>query len=92
MGLDQTPIPSSTLSPAIPGANILTINGGLGYSWRNFNFDFGYMAVFYKTRKVTNNALETGNDPNALPFPGLGPRDTYETFHNFVALNLRYRF
>jgi len=92
MGLDQTPIPSSTLSPAIPGANILTINGGLGYSWNNFNFDFGYMAVFYKTRKVTNNTLETGNDPNALPFPGLGPRDTYETFHNFVALNLRYRF
>ena len=92
MGFDQTPIPSSTLSPAIPGANILTINSGLGYSWNNFNVDFGYMAIFYKTRKVTNNALETGNDPNALPFPGLGPRTTYETFQNFVALNLRYRF
>jgi long-chain fatty acid transport protein len=92
MGLDQTPIPSSTLSPAIPGANILTINAGLGYSWNSFNLDFGYMAIFYKTRRVTNNALETGNDPNALPFPGLGPRDTYETFQNFVAFNLRYRF
>jgi len=92
MALDQTPVPSSTLSPSIPGADILTLNCGLGYSWNKLNFDFGYMAVFYKTRKVSNNALETGNNPAALPFPGVPGSDTYKTFQNFVSMNLRYRF
>jgi long-chain fatty acid transport protein len=90
--LDQTPIPNRTLSPAIPGANILTLNGGFGYAWDNFNVDMGYMAVFYEHRRVTNNALETGNDPSALPFPGVPGPDKYRTFHNFVSLNVRYRF
>jgi long-chain fatty acid transport protein len=92
MALDESPTPNSTLSPAIPGADLLTLNGGLGYSWNNFNIDLAYMAIFYKTRKVTNNALETGSNPAALPFPGVPGRDTYETFQNFVSLNLRYRF
>ena len=91
MALDQTPIPNRTLSPAIPGGDILTLNAGLGYTWKNLEANFAYMAVFYKTRKITNNALETGNNPAALPFP-IGGRDTYETFQNFVSLHLRYRF
>ena len=90
--LDQTPVPNQTLSPAIPGANILTLNGGFGYAWDNFNIDMGYMAVFYEHRKVTNNALETGNNPVALPFPGVPGPDKYRIFHNFVSLNARYRF
>jgi long-chain fatty acid transport protein len=90
--LDQTPIPSRTLNPAIPGADILTLNGGLGYEWNSFNVDLGYMAIFYKDRKANNNALETGNNPAALPFPGVPGPDKYEIFQNFVSFNLRYRF
>jgi long-chain fatty acid transport protein len=90
--LDQTPIPNRTLSPAIPGADILTLNGGVGYSWRKLNIDLAYMAVFYKTRKLTNNSLETGNNAAALPYPGVPGPDRYETFQNFVSIVLRYRF
>ena len=92
IALDQSPIPSSTLSPSIPGADILTLNTGLGYSWNKINFDLSYMAIFYRTRKVTNSALETGNNPAALPFPGVPGPDTYKTFQNFVSMNARYRF
>lgn len=87
IGLDETPIPGRTLSPAIPGADWLTLTGGIGYSWKSLTIDFGYMAVFYKTRRVTNNVLEAGL---ALPFtPG---SDKYETFQNLVSLHLSYRF
>lgn len=88
---DETPIPDRTLSPAIPSADILTLNGGLGYTFGNFNVDLGYMAVFYNTRRVTNNTIETGNNAAALPFP-VGGQDKYEAFQNFVSLHLRYRF
>ncbi|MBI2999140.1 MAG: outer membrane protein transport protein [Deltaproteobacteria bacterium] len=87
LGLDETPIPGRTLSPAIPGADWLTLTGGIGYNWQGLTIDLGYMAVFYKTRRVTNNVLEADL---ALPFtPG---RDKYETFQNLVSLHLRYRF
>jgi len=92
MALDETPIPSSTLNPAIPGADILTLNGGVGYTWESLSVDLGYMAIFYKTRRVTNNSLETGNNPAALPFSGVPGGDKYETFQNFVSMHLRYRF
>jgi len=92
LSLDQTPIPSRTLNPAIPGADILTLNGGIGYTWNKLNVDLGYMAIFYKTRTVTNSALETGNNSAALPFPGVPGSDKYKIFQNFVSLNLHYRF
>jgi long-chain fatty acid transport protein len=88
---DDSPVPDRTLSPAIPSADILTLNGGVGYAFGNFNVDLGYMAVFYKTRTVTNNILETGGNAAALPFP-IGGRDKYKIFQNFVSLHLRYRF
>ncbi len=87
--LDETPIPNRTLSPGIPGADWLAITGGIGYTWRQFTVDLGYMAVFYKTRRVTNNVLE-GNP--LLPFPGAPGPDKYQTFQNLVLINLRYRF
>lgn len=92
LGLDETPIPSSTLGPAIPGADYLTLTVGAGYSWQRVKIDMGYMAVFYKTRKVSNNVLETGGDPNALPFPGVSGKDKYSTFQNLVGLHASYRF
>ncbi len=91
MTLDETPIPSRTLNPAIPGADLLTLNGGLGYKGRRLAIDIGYMAVFYKKRKVTNNELE-GLPATKIPFLGARGKDKYETFHNFVALSVNYRF
>jgi len=88
IAVDETPIPARTLGPSIPGADILTLNAGLGYQWKAFAVDLGYMAVFYKTRKVLNTVLEADNSGNTV---APGP-DKYQTFQNFVALNLRYRF
>jgi long-chain fatty acid transport protein len=92
LGLDQTPIPSKTLGPAIPGADYLTLTGGLGYNWQQLKIDLGYMAVFYKTRRVNNNVLETGGDPNALPFPGVATKDKFKVFQNLLGLHVGYRF
>jgi long-chain fatty acid transport protein len=92
MAYDQTPIPSSTLGPAIPGADYFSLTGGIGYTWQRLKLDLGYMAVFYKTRRVTNNVLETGGDPNALPFPGVPGKDKYSVFQNLVGFHATYRF
>jgi len=89
--LDETPIPSRTLNPAIPGADLLTLNAGLGYQWGKFTIDLGYMAVFYKSRKVSNPELE-GTPATGIPFLGAPGKDKYETFNNFVSLTLGYRF
>ena len=92
LGLDETPIPSKTLGPAIPGADYLTVSTGLGYKWEQLKIDLGYMAVFYKTRSVNNNVLETGGDRNALPFPGVPGKDKYKLFQNLVGLHAAYRY
>ena len=88
MILDQTPIPNSTLGPAIPGADWLAVTGGVGYNWRKFTVDLGYMAVFYKTRTVNNNVLEGGNPSNPV---APGP-DKYHIFQNLVLVSVKYRF
>jgi long-chain fatty acid transport protein len=90
--LDETPIPDKTLSPAIPSANLVALNAGIGYRWNNLKTSLSYMPVFYKTRRVTNNVLETGGDPSAIPAPGLSGKDKYNTFQNFVAFRLQYLF
>jgi long-chain fatty acid transport protein len=92
MALEETPIPSNTLGPAIPGADYLSLTGGVGYNWQRIKIDVGYMAVFYKSRRVTNNVLETGGDPNALPFPGVPGKDKYKLFQNLVGLHFGYTF
>jgi len=88
---DETPIPSKTLSPIIPGADLLTLNGGVSYTWGKLQLTVGYMAVFYETRNVQNNVLEANAPPPFIqPFtPG---RDKYETFNTLVSFNLQYRF
>ncbi|MGE5218381.1 MAG: OmpP1/FadL family transporter, partial [Chloroflexota bacterium] len=90
--LDESPTPNKTLSPAIPGADLLTLNGGVSYRWRNLKTSLSYMPVFYKTRRVLNNVLETGGDASAIPAPGLSGKDKYETFQHFVAFQLQYNF
>jgi len=89
--LGETPIPNRTLNPAIPGADQLSLNGGLGYKWGNISVDLGYAAVFYKTRRITNNELE-GLPATGVPFTGAPGTDKYETFNNFVSLSFGYRF
>lgn len=90
--VEETPIPSRTLNPAIPGADLLTLNAGVGYKWEKLSLDFAYMAVFYKTRRVTNNELEGLPATAPLFFSGAPGRDTYETFNNFLSVSLSYRF
>lgn len=80
LSLDETPIPSSTLGPAIPGADALHVNAGLGYQWKALTVDVGYMALFYKTREVANSVI-LGN-----------PRTKFNTFQNVVTINAGYRF
>jgi long-chain fatty acid transport protein len=92
VALEETPIPGSTLGPAIPGADYLSLTGGIGYQWERLKVDLGYMAVFYKTRRVNNNVLETGGDPNALPFPGVPGKDKFRLFQNLVGLHVGYTF
>jgi len=88
MILDQTPIPNRTLGPGIPGADWLAVTGGVGYNWKKFTVDLGYMAVFYKTRTVNNDVLEGGNPSNPV---APGP-DKYHTFQNLVLISVKYRF
>lgn len=89
--VEQGPIPNKTLNPAIPGADLLTLNAGVGYKWQKLSLDFGYMAVFYKTRKVTNGELE-GLPATGIPFTGAPGKDKYQTFNNLVSLSVNYRF
>jgi long-chain fatty acid transport protein len=91
LAIEETPIPNKTLNPAIPGADLLTVNAGIGYKWQNVGVDLGYMAVFYKTRRLTNNELE-GLPATGFAFPGAPGKDKYETFNNFVSMSLSYKF
>jgi len=91
MALDQSPVPDKTLGPLLPSANIITINGGVGYTWKKLNLILSYMAVFYETRTVQNDILEA--EQTAIPAQPFTPGpDKHEIFNNFVSISLKYRF
>jgi long-chain fatty acid transport protein len=91
IAIEETPIPSSTLGPLVPGADILTLNGGIGYTWKKLTITLSYMAVFYENREVQNDILEA--EQTAIPAQPFTPGpDKYETFNNFVSFSLGYRF
>jgi long-chain fatty acid transport protein len=90
--LEESAIPDRTLNPAIPDADKLTLNAGIGYKWEKFSLDFGYMAVFYKTRNLTNNELEGLPATAPLGFAGAPGKDKYSTFANFANVSVAYRF
>jgi long-chain fatty acid transport protein len=92
IAVEQTPVPNKTLNPAIPDADKLTLNAGVGYKWNKFSFDLGYMAVFYKTRKVTNDELEGLPATAPVFYAGAPGKDKYQTFVNFVTFSIGYRF
>lgn len=91
LAVEETPIPNRTQNPSIPDADKLALNTGLGYKWEQFSFDLGYQALFYKTRRITNNELE-GTPATGIPFNGAPGRDKYETFINFVTVSVGYKF
>ena len=91
IAVEETPIPNSTANPAIPGADLLLLSAGVGYKWQNLGIDFGYLAVFYKERKITNNELE-GLPATGFAFPGAPGKDTYRTFNSLVSVSFSYRF
>ena len=92
IAVEETPIPNKTLNPAIPDADKLSLNAGLGYKWEKLSLDFGYMAVFYKTRRVINDELEGLPATAPLFYAGAPGKDKYQTFVNFVTLSIGYRF
>jgi long-chain fatty acid transport protein len=92
IAVEETPIPSKTLNPAIPGADLLTLNAGIGYKWDKISLDLAYMAVFYKNRRVTNDELEGLPATAPLFYAGAPGRDKYQTFINFVTVSVGYRF
>ena len=92
LALEESAIPATTLNPAIPDADKLTVNAGIGYKWEKLSLDFGYMAVFYKTRRVTNNELEGLPATAPLGFLGAPGKDKYSTFANFVSASVGYQF
>jgi long-chain fatty acid transport protein len=92
MTVEQTPIPNKTLNPSIPDADKLTLNAGVGYKWEKFSVDLGYMAVFYKTRRVNNDELEGLPATSPLFYAGAPGKDKYQTFVNFVTFSIGYRF
>jgi long-chain fatty acid transport protein len=92
IAIEQTPIPNKTLNPAIPDADKLTLNAGVGYKWDKFSVDFGYMAIFYKTRKVTNDELEGLPATAPLFYAGAPGKDKYQAFVNFLTFSIGYRF
>jgi long-chain fatty acid transport protein len=91
IGIEESPIPAQTLNPAIPSADLLTLNAGVGYKWQGFSVDVGYMAVFYKTRTVTNSQLE-GTPATGIPFLGAPGKDKYRTYNNQVNVSIGYTF
>jgi long-chain fatty acid transport protein len=95
IAVEESPIPNKTLNPAIPGADLLLLSGGVGYKWQSLSFDVGYMAVFYQNRRVRNAELE-GLPATGFPFLGAGfasgAKDKYEIFNNFLAVSVSYRF
>ena len=91
IGVEETPIPGKTSNPAIPGANALTLNAGMGYAWNNFIIDLGYMAGFYEKRTVFNSEIE-GLPATGILFLGAPGKDKHQAFNNFVSFTVGYKF
>lgn len=72
----QTPVPSSTLSPAIPDANQNAITVGIGYKAKHHGLELAYAAILYNERDIT-----TG------PFAG-----KYQVSAHLISLSYRYSF
>ena len=91
IALDETPIPDRTLGPLVPGADHITLNAGVGFTWKKLKIDVSYMAIFYEDCTVQNDILEA--EQTAIPAQPFTPGpDKYEIFNNVVSLSFGYRF
>ncbi len=91
IGIEQTPIPRKTANPSIPGSDDLILSAGVGYKWNKVSIDFGYMAAFYKNRKINNSELE-GSTATGIPFSGASGSDKHETLNHLLSAGLAYKF
>ncbi len=91
IGIEETPIPSKALNPSIPDADNLILSAGVGYKWNKISIDLGYMAAFYKNRKVNNSELE-GSAATGIPFSGAPGADKYKLLINLVSVSVGYKF
>ena len=80
----QTPIPEATFDNAVPDNNSNSFTTGFGYDIKkNLTFDFAWAAMFYKTRRISNNVEDiTGNGVNG----------TYHQWVNLVLGTVTYSF
>lgn len=86
-GIDQTPVPSSTLNARIPDANRTWIAGGV--TWHaapEMDLKFSYAHLFNNTRTINQTSAMTGN---ALRGTLIG---TTKSSVDVVGLSLDYRW
>jgi long-chain fatty acid transport protein len=91
IGVQQTPVPDETLSPAIPAGNSLFTSIGLGYRWDRLTLDLGYLVSLDHTRRVNNNELE-GSTATGIFFAGAAGKDIYKTVTNFLMMSVAMSF
>jgi long-chain fatty acid transport protein len=89
--LGESPIPKRTLTPAIPGGHVASINVGGAYRFARFSVEVGYMLAFHRKRRVSNPELE-GRPATNIPFLGAPGKDTYRTLNHFFSVGLGSRF
>ena len=78
----KTPIAQANFETSLPDASSNSVTFGIGYAFnKNFNLDFAYAAMFFKTRKIANNV---GN-----PLTDIDGK--YSTFNNLYALTLTFK-
>ena len=80
----QTPIGNDTFDTTFPDATFNSVATGVGFDLtRNLTLDIAYVAVFYETRKVSNN-IDSAFGANLSA--------TYSQFINIGMATLTYKF
>ena len=61
----SSPVPDSSLTPMTAAIMENTITGGIGYHWRQFQFDLAYQYSFPATQNVGSSGLLSGEYSNS---------------------------
>lgn len=75
---DQNPSPKDTLAPSLPDAHRIDVSVGMGYSYKWFKADLGYMLVCFLPSKST-----TGRE---------GPEGEYTSFAHLIGITVGVQF
>ena len=76
----KTPIAQANFESSLPDASVNSLTLGAGYAFnKNINLDFAYGAMFYDTRKITNNVGSGGINGK------------YDSFTNLYLLTLTFK-